>query len=75
MLKQLASGLVVMASVIGLAGCANSGASPNISVTTTHFGFVPTSWQANKGQSVSFTLKNTGKLQHEWVLLVRKARM
>ena len=68
MLKQLASGLVVMASVIGLAGCANSGAS-NISVTTTDFKFAPTSWQANKGQSVSFTLKNTGKLQHEWVLL------
>lgn len=69
MLKQLASGLVVIAAVIGLAGCANSGASNNISVTTSDFKFAPTSWQVNKGQSVSLTLKNTGKLQHEWVLL------
>ena len=69
MLKQLASGLVVVAAVIGLAGCANTGASNNISVTSTDYRFAPTSWQVNKGQNVSLTLKNTGKLQHEWVLL------
>jgi uncharacterized cupredoxin-like copper-binding protein len=69
MFKQLASGAVVIASIVALAGCANSGASSNISVATTDFKFAPTTWQVNKGQPVSLTLQNTGKLQHEWVLL------
>ena len=38
-------------------------------MTTNDYKFAPTSWQVNKGQNISFTLKNTGKLQHEWVLL------
>ena len=38
-------------------------------MTTYDYKFAPTSWQVNKGQSISLTLKNTGKLQHEWVLL------
>jgi uncharacterized cupredoxin-like copper-binding protein len=69
MLKQIASGVVVIAVVLGISGCASSGASKSINVSTTDFKFAPTSWKVAKGQPVSLTITNKGQLQHEWVLL------
>ena len=56
------------ASVLGLAACgANS--SQKIDVATTDFKFAPTSWTVAAGKPVALTLKNSGALKHEWVLL------
>ncbi len=71
MLKRLSSALVVLAAAVSLVGCGAGAAAKNsaISVTTTDFKFAPTSWTVDKGQPVSLTLKNDGKLEHEWVII------
>ena len=68
MFKKTLATLVLATSVLGLAACgANSGKT--IDVTTTDFKFAPTSWTVAAGKPVALTLKNTGAVLHEWVLL------
>jgi uncharacterized cupredoxin-like copper-binding protein len=71
MLKRFAPVLVVLATAVSLVGCGAGAAAKNnaISVTTTDFKFEPVSWTVDKGQTVSLTLKNEGKLEHEWVII------
>ncbi len=41
----------------------------SISVTTTDFQFSPPSWTVHSGEQVTLSMKNTGKEEHEWVIL------
>ena len=38
-------------------------------VTTTDFQFSPKTWSVTSGEQVSLAITNTGKQDHEWVLL------
>jgi uncharacterized cupredoxin-like copper-binding protein len=74
MLKKLAIGIAGTAMLLSLAACSSATkAASGITVVTTDYKFAPTTWTVNKGQPVSLTLKNTGKLEHEWVLIKKDA--
>ncbi len=66
-------GLVaVVPLVFGVAACGSdedSGASTGISVTMEEFKFTPTSWSIAANEEISVSLKNSGSVDHEWVIL------
>jgi uncharacterized cupredoxin-like copper-binding protein len=59
---------ILTIGVLMLSACGSSGPE-KISVTTTEFMFEPTSWTVSAGKQVELTLKNDGKLDHEWVII------
>lgn len=59
---------ILTISVFILTACGASGPE-KISVTTTDFKFEPASWTVSAGKQVELTIKNDGKLEHEWVII------
>jgi uncharacterized cupredoxin-like copper-binding protein len=63
---------VLAAMSLGLAACATSvaqGASKQLSVELTDFTFAPDTFTVPAGQEVTLNLKNTGKVEHEFVII------
>jgi plastocyanin len=57
--------------VLALAACdgASSGSTPlNVTLTATEFKYDPNTINASPGQTINLTVKNTGSVQHTWVL-------
>ncbi|OGO35124.1 MAG: hypothetical protein A2Z03_05690 [Chloroflexi bacterium RBG_16_56_8] len=52
----------------GGAGPATGGTALNVSVNANEFKFDPATINAAPGQTVSLTVKNTGSIQHTWVV-------
>jgi plastocyanin len=58
---------------VALAACgggasSGGGAALNVSVTATEFKFDPATINVTPGQTINLTVKNTGSVQHTWVL-------
>jgi uncharacterized cupredoxin-like copper-binding protein len=68
MFRKLVTTGIMATSILVLGACGGSTKNA-ISVTTTDFKFAPTTWTVAAGQPVALTLKNSGALEHEWVLL------
>lgn len=50
-------------------GASASGGSPlNVTITATEFKYDPNTINASPGQTINLTVKNTGSVQHTWVL-------
>jgi plastocyanin len=58
-------------AVLVLAACSSggSGGGTSITVTTTEFAFTPANITVPAGAAVNLTLKNTGSVEHTWVIL------
>jgi plastocyanin len=67
--KSMWLGLVVISlvAVLGLAACGPKTAT--LIVDTQEFKFVPDHWSVPAGAKVTLTLKDTGALDHTWVIM------
>ncbi len=54
--------------VVACGGGGGGGAPLNVTVTTAEFKFDPANINAAPGQTINLTVKNTGSIQHTWVL-------
>ncbi len=57
-----------LAVVLGLAGCSATPAT-SINVTMTDYKYDPAEVRVAAGQEITLTLKNTGSVEHEWVIM------
>ncbi len=67
MFRKMSFVLALAAALLLLAAC--SSGPEKISVTTTDFKFDPMTWTVSAGKQVELTIKNDGKLVHEWVII------
>ncbi|MCL4394533.1 MAG: cupredoxin domain-containing protein [Chloroflexi bacterium] len=66
-------GAILVAALAGCGGAssasaAGTGTAQNVSMTATEFKYDPSTINASPGQTIDLTLKNTGSVQHTWVL-------
>jgi plastocyanin len=68
-LGSLALLLVLVLTACSGGGGSSSGGSNNVSVTASEFKFDPADVTVTSGQTVNVSLKNTGSVDHTWVVL------
>jgi uncharacterized cupredoxin-like copper-binding protein len=67
----------ILIAALVLTACSSGGSSggTSITVTTTEFAFDPSNVTIPAGATVNLTLKNTGTVEHTWVVLKQGVRV
>jgi uncharacterized cupredoxin-like copper-binding protein len=68
-LSTMLIAMLVLTACSSGGGSGGSSGGTNITVTTTEFAYTPANVSVPAGATVNLTLKNTGSVEHTWVVL------